>query len=49
MIRANFHITEKQSEKLRELSEQTGMKQAEHVRRALDAYFKSLERGKNNE
>lgn len=40
MKRSNYHLTEKQIERLRELSEQTGLTAAELVRRAIDEYVK---------
>ncbi len=39
MIRSNLHITERQQERLRQLGEDTGLCQAELIRRAIDEYL----------
>ncbi len=39
MIRSNLHITERQQERLRRLGEDTGLCQAELIRRAIDEYL----------
>jgi predicted DNA-binding protein len=36
--RVNYHLTEQQIERLRKMSEQTGLTVAELIRRAIDAY-----------
>ena len=41
MIRTNIHLTEKQLEALRKLSEDTGLTVAEHIRRAIDEYLET--------
>ena len=38
MIRVNYHLTDKQISKLRELSKDTGLSVAELIRRAVDKY-----------
>ena len=43
MVRKLFHITEQQLRKLQELSDETGLSVAEHIRRAVDLYLKQLE------
>jgi len=40
MIRVNYHLTESQIKKLKELSKQTGLKVAELIRRAIDEFLK---------
>lgn len=40
MKRVNYHLTEKQIERLEELSERTGLSVAELIRRAIDEYMK---------
>ena len=40
MKRVNYHLTEKQIERLKELSDRTGLTAAELVRRAIDEYVK---------
>jgi len=44
MKRVNYHLTDKQIEKLREHSKNTGLSVAEIIRRTIDAYFKKKER-----
>jgi len=39
LIRSNLHITERQQERLRQLGEDTGLCQAELIRRAIDEYL----------
>ena len=43
MKRKNFHLTEKQIEKLAFLSKETGLPVAELIRRAIDRYLKETE------
>ena len=45
MIRKQIHITENQKSKLEELSKETGYKEAEIMRRALEEGLKIIERG----
>lgn len=42
--RTNIYLTEQHIEQLRQAEQQTGLPQAEHVRRALDFYFDFRER-----
>ena len=46
MKRHNVFLPEQQIDRLTELSEETGLKVAEHIRRAIDTYLASLEEGK---
>jgi hypothetical protein len=39
LVRSNLHITERQRERLRQLGEDTGLCQAELIRRAIDEYL----------
>ena len=39
MNRTNVHLTEHQRAELARLQQLTGLSQAEHIRRALDAYL----------
>ena len=39
MKRINTHLTHKQIETLKELANKTGLKVAEHIRRAIDKYL----------
>jgi len=39
MKRTNIHLTDKQRQELKALSERTGLKAAEHIRRAVDEYL----------
>jgi len=49
MIKFLFNLTDKQYKKLKELSEKTGLKKAEILRRMIDDYFNKHRReGKNN-
>lgn len=43
MIKTNLHLTERQMEVLRQLSDLGGLSVAEIVRRAIDDYLISLE------
>jgi len=40
MKRINIHLTDKQIEFLKDLANKTGLKVAEHIRRAIDEYLK---------
>lgn len=40
MIRKAFYLTGQHVKRLRKLARDTGLNEAEHVRRALDLYFK---------
>lgn len=44
MKRVNFHLTEDQIKKLKSLAAKTGLKEAEHIRRAIDDYLDKKER-----
>jgi predicted DNA-binding protein len=48
LVRDTFQLTERQREKLRELSKKTGESKSHFVREALNKYFKSKESGDNN-
>jgi hypothetical protein len=39
MKNKHVHITQKQDEQIKQRAKETGLKQAEIIRRALDAYF----------
>jgi predicted DNA-binding protein len=39
MKRVNIHLSDKQIEALKALAKSTGLKVAEHVRRAIDKYL----------
>jgi predicted DNA-binding protein len=39
MKRVNYHLTEQQIAKLKKLSEKTGLKVADLIRRAIDEYL----------
>ncbi len=41
MIRTNIYLSEKQMGRLRDISEDTGIRIAEIVRRAVDAYLEA--------
>ena len=43
MNRTNFHITDAEKERLKKLSDKTGLTVAEIVRRAIDAYCDAQE------
>ena len=42
MTRVNIYITTQQKQALERLAARTGLKVAEHVRRAMDAYLRQL-------
>jgi predicted DNA-binding protein len=44
MNRVNFHLTDEQRDRLRSLSERTGLTVAELIRRAVDAYLEKEEK-----
>jgi predicted DNA-binding protein len=44
MIRTNIHLTTEQTERLKTLAQQTGLKPAELVRRAIDTFLDREER-----
>lgn len=44
MISCHFHLTSQELEALRELAEKTGLSVAEHIRRAVDAYLKEIQK-----
>jgi len=46
MERVNFYLTIKQIEALKQLADKTGLKVSEHIRRAIDAYLKSISENK---
>ncbi len=46
MHRVNFHLADSQIEKLRKLSEKTGLSVAELIRRAIDAYAEESKKPK---
>lgn len=47
MTRKAFYLTDLHVKRLRKLTRETGMTEAEHVRRALDEYFKSRDNGEH--
>ena len=47
MKRKNIHFTHEQIKDLKDLSEKTGLKVAEHVRRAIDDYLKRQKKNDN--
>ena len=49
MIRTNIHLTEKQLEALRKLSEDTGLTVAEHIRRTIDEYLERKRKANEDE
>jgi predicted DNA binding CopG/RHH family protein len=49
MKRINIYLSEKQDTALREIVKDSGIKYAEHVRRALDVYIKQLKLEKKRE
>ena len=49
MKRTNIYLSDKQDADLRQISKETDVKFAEHVRRALDDYIKKLKREKKRE
>jgi predicted DNA-binding protein len=49
MKRTNINLSDKQDAVLREIAKDTGIKYAEHVRRAIDAYIKQIKREKARE
>jgi catalase (peroxidase I) len=42
MVRVNYHLTDKQISKLKEMSKDTGLSVAELIRRAVDKYMEVL-------
>ena len=46
MIRIDLYLSEKQLEKLRQISKETGLSVSEHIRRAVDLYIGSTENDK---
>jgi predicted DNA-binding protein len=46
MIRANYHLTEQQVERLKARSRETGLSVAELIRRAVDAYLAKSEKSR---
>jgi predicted DNA-binding protein len=46
MKRTNVHLTEPQRTRLQELAVKTGLKVADLIRRAIDAYLKSAKDSK---
>jgi predicted DNA-binding protein len=44
MKRINYHVTERQIERLKALSERTGLSVADLIRRAIDAYLEREEK-----
>ncbi|WP_363320184.1 ribbon-helix-helix protein, CopG family [Ferrovum sp.] len=46
MIRSNFFLSQVQVERLREMSQESGLSVSELVRRAIDEYLIRLERAK---
>jgi hypothetical protein len=49
MKRINVYLSDKQDATLREIVKDSGIKYAEHVRRAIDAYIKQVKREKKRE
>ena len=49
MKRINIYISSPQDADLRQIAQETDVKFAEHVRRALDAYIKQIKREKKRE
>ena len=49
MKRISIYISDRQDEDLRQIALDTDVKFAEHVRRALDAYIKRVQREKKRE
>jgi predicted DNA-binding protein len=45
MKRVQFHLTEKQIKQLKDLSKKTGLSVAELIRRAVDAFLQSQNKG----
>ena len=46
MYRINFYLTEPQLAKLRKLAADTRLSLAEHLRRAIDAYLRGVDKVK---
>lgn len=42
-VRCHVVITNVQDSRLKQLAVKTGMRQAEHIRRAIDSYFRLLD------
>lgn len=47
MKRTNIHLPEQQLELLKEISEETGLTVAEHIRRAVDEYLEKRKKDAN--
>ena len=46
MKRVNYYLSENQLDKLKKLSNKTGLSVSEHIRRAIDLYLKELKNAK---
>jgi metal-responsive CopG/Arc/MetJ family transcriptional regulator len=42
MIRVNFYLSKLQVDKLKEISQSSGLSISEHIRRAIDLYIKEI-------
>ena len=49
MIRKNIHLSDRQLLRLRELSKREGLAVAELIRRAIDDYLDTKERGRDDD